>query len=198
MVKDAPDGVEEFAHDGDDGLFGFLAASQESLIAGIDLRAVTDGHQCRQKERGTQMGVARLAQAAGFMDRSARFKGPGIQPGMSDPLRGLEALGQHEQFAQDAQPGFVGDAGHRGQQRQGFGQKHTGLSHCQRLLFQREDAALQVRDVQAQVAGDDFCRRRDLFDGGSRGGGAIDPISGAIVVGLGALAMAAQRRRRAA
>jgi Ca-activated chloride channel family protein len=40
---------------------------------------------------------------------------------------------------------------------------------------------------------------RDLFDGGgSRGGGAIDPISGAIVIGLGALAVAARRRRLAA
>src|SRR5258706_6484825 len=39
---------------------------------------------------------------------------------------------------------------------------------------------------------------RDLFGGGSRGGGAIDLISGAIVLGLGALAVAARRRRRAA
>ena len=37
MVKDAPDGVEEFAHDGDDRLLGLLAALEKSLIAGVDL-----------------------------------------------------------------------------------------------------------------------------------------------------------------
>ena len=61
MVKDAPDGVEEFAHDGDDRLLGFLAALEESLIAGVDLLVVADRDHGREIERGAQMRIPSLA-----------------------------------------------------------------------------------------------------------------------------------------
>ena len=53
MVKDAPDGVEEFAHDRDDGLLGFLAPLEESLIAGFNVFVALDGNQGRHEEGGT-------------------------------------------------------------------------------------------------------------------------------------------------
>ena len=47
MVEDAPDGVKQFAHDGDDGHLRLLGAGEKVLVAGFDLRTVLDGNERR-------------------------------------------------------------------------------------------------------------------------------------------------------
>ena len=56
MMEDAPDGMKEFAHNGDDGLLGFLAAGKEGLVAGGDLRVVADGVATRLLRSEPQNG----------------------------------------------------------------------------------------------------------------------------------------------
>ena len=101
MMKDAPDGVEEFAHDGDDGLLGFLAAREQCFVAGLDLCVAADGDQGWQKESRAQVDIAGFAQAPGLVHRGAGLERSRIQAGVRHPLRGFESFGQHEQFAQD-------------------------------------------------------------------------------------------------
>ena len=123
MVKDAPDGVEEFAHDGNDRLFGFLAPLEESLITGFNLFVAADGDQGRHEEGGAQMHVTSLTDPARLMDRGATIKRSRIESGVGDPLRSFESFGQDEQFSQDAQATLMSDAGTGGQQFQRLGDK---------------------------------------------------------------------------
>ena len=54
MFEDAEDGVEEFAHEGDEGLqFGFTAG-QEALIKGGGVRVVLRSDQGGHVEGATQ------------------------------------------------------------------------------------------------------------------------------------------------
>ena len=110
MVKDAPDGVEEFAHDGDDRLLGLLTPLEESLIAGFDVFVALDRDQGRHEEGGPQVHVASLTDTTRLMYRAAAIKGPRIESGVSDPLRSFESFGQDEQFPQDTQATLIGDS----------------------------------------------------------------------------------------
>ena len=96
MVKDTPDGVEKFAHDGDDRLLGFLATVEESLVTGFNVFVALDRDQGRHEEGGTQMHVTSLTDAARLMHRGATIKGTWIKTGVGDPLRSFESFGQHE------------------------------------------------------------------------------------------------------
>ena len=165
MVKDAPDGVEEFAHDGDDRLLGFLAPVEESLIAGFNLLVALDRDQGGHEEGGAQMDVASLTDAARLMHGGAAIKRPRIESGVSHPLRSFEPFGQDEQFTEEAQATLIRNAGRGGQHFQRLGEQCTAAGELEGFLFQRDDAALQVRKVEPQIAGNDLACGRELRDG---------------------------------
>ena len=98
MVKDAPDGVEEFAHDGDDRLLGFLATLEKSLITRFNVFIALDRNQGGHKEGGAEMDVTSLTDAAGLVHRGAAIEGSGIESGVGHPLGSFESFGQDEQF----------------------------------------------------------------------------------------------------
>ena len=125
MVNDAPDGVEEFAHDGDDRLLGFLAAPEESLVTGFNLFVALDRNQGGHKERGAEMDVTSLTDPPRLMHGGAAIKRPGIESGVSDPLGSFEPFGQDEQFPQDPQATLIRDSGTGGQQFQGLSEQRT-------------------------------------------------------------------------
>ena len=134
MVKDAPDGVEEFAHDGNDRLLGFLAALEESLITGFNVFVALDRDQGRHEEGGTQMHVAGLTKAARLMHRGAASKGPGIEPAWATHCGALSPLAGR-QFSQDAQATLIRDSGTGSEQLSGWASRHC-CAELQGFLFQ--------------------------------------------------------------
>ena len=110
VVKHAPDRVEEAAHDGDNRDLLFLAAGQQGVIGGFNLRAALDGDQGGHEQRTTQVAVAGATDVARGIGGTALAR-PRIEPGVGDPLLGLQVLGQDEQFTQEAQGADLADAG---------------------------------------------------------------------------------------
>ena len=58
VVEHAPEGVEEPAHDGNDGHLLLFAAGEEGFVAGPDLGAALDGDQGGHEQGTAQMPVA--------------------------------------------------------------------------------------------------------------------------------------------
>jgi hypothetical protein len=88
MAEHSPEAVEQLAHDGDVGDLGFLAASEEGLIAGLDLRTALDGDQGRHEQSQAQMAIAGSANVARNVMLAALAR-PWIESGVSHPLMRL-------------------------------------------------------------------------------------------------------------
>ena len=113
--KHVVDGNEQFSHDGDEGLNGFLASGDQMLSEGSEVWLPAASDQGRHVEGRAQVLVTSLADVAGSFHRSARALMAGIQAGMSDPLAGIEISGEHGDLAQD-QDGAGGGYTGRGDQ----------------------------------------------------------------------------------
>jgi hypothetical protein len=154
VVEHAPDRVEEATHDGDEGDFLFLAAGQERLVGGFDLRAALDGDQGGHEESAAQVAVAGAADVAWGIGGAA-LAGPWVEPGVGDPWLGFQVLGQHEQFAQEAQGADWADARHAAEAFDLGVQVRLARSEFGGGKLQSFDPLLEVAEVHGQVGGDE-------------------------------------------
>ena len=94
------EGVQEFAHDGDQGLHFEFALGQQMLIEGAQVRVVLDGHQSRHEKGMTQMFIAWFANTRLLMYRGSRGVLARIQSGVGHPLAGIEVGRQYAELPQ--------------------------------------------------------------------------------------------------
>ena len=127
------------------------------MVAGFGLRVAANRDQRRPEEGGAQMHVASLTDATRLMHRDAAIEGSGIESGVGHPLGSFESFGQDEQFTEDAQATLMRDSGAGGQQFQRLGEQRTAAGELEGFLFQRDDAALQMGEIEPQIAGDHPC-----------------------------------------
>ena len=86
VFEHAEDGVQEFAHGGDQGLeFGFTAP-QQVVVESAQVGLTTNGHQGGHVEGAAQVSVAGLGDARLLLDRRTRGVLAGIEAGVGDPL----------------------------------------------------------------------------------------------------------------
>ena len=110
MAEEAPEGVEEAAHEGDDGDFLPLAAGEEGFVGGAEVGAALDGDEHGHEEGVAEVAVASAADLARGVGGAALARAR-VEPGVGDPLPGLEVLGQDEEFAEELDGGEFRDAG---------------------------------------------------------------------------------------
>src|SRR4029434_4587561 len=82
VAKHAPEGVEQPAHDGDDGHFLLLAAGEQGLIGGLEAGAALDAAQGGYEERQASVPVAGATDLTRGVGGAALAR-PRIEPGMS-------------------------------------------------------------------------------------------------------------------
>jgi hypothetical protein len=70
--EDAVDLVEEFAHDGDDDLFGFLAVFEEPVGEGFEEGIEDAGGHGGHEEAASEVDGTDLGTKRSFLDRSER------------------------------------------------------------------------------------------------------------------------------
>ena len=164
VMKHAPDCVKQTAHDGNDGHFLLLAAGEQALIGGLDLRAALEGDQGGHKERQAQVPVAGATDVAWSVGGAALAR-PRIEPGMSHPLFGFELRGQHEQFAEQAQGADFADARHAAEPFDLGSELGLASGEFGGGLLQGFDPFLQVANVRAQIRRDESVAIRREGDG---------------------------------
>jgi len=114
--KDAVDGAEQFAGDGDEGLhLGFMARDRIA-IEGLEVGVVLDGDRGWHGEHAAQVSVAGAADPGGLVDGRAGLLAGGIEAAVGHPLARRHLRRQQGQFAQQLQSADLGDAGDAGQQ----------------------------------------------------------------------------------
>ena len=111
MFVESVDGVEEFAHDGGEGLSFSFAAGEEALVEGVEVGIAVGGDEGGHVEGAADMSVADLTDARAFVDRGARGMGAGIEAGMGDPLADGHGGGQRGEFSEEGDGTGGGDAG---------------------------------------------------------------------------------------
>ena len=107
----AEDGVQELAHDGDQGLEFFFAPVEQMVIEGAQMRIVLHGDQGGHIESAAQVAVAGLADARLFVDRAARGVLARIESGGGHPLADIEVGREQGEFGQDGNGTGGADAG---------------------------------------------------------------------------------------
>jgi hypothetical protein len=164
VMEHAPDGVEQAAHDGDEGDLLLFAAGEQGFVGGLDLRAALDGDQGGHEERAAQMPVAGAADVPRGIGGSA-LAGPRIEPGVGDPLFGFQAGGQDQQFAQETQGAESADAGDAAESLDLDGEFGLVGRQFGGRLLQGFEALLEMADVRGQVGGDEAVAIRREGDG---------------------------------
>ena len=100
MLEDAIDGVEELAHDGDQGLEFSFAARQELLVEGGPMRFMLKGEQGGPVEAAAQPGVAELADAGGRVDGSSRSVLARMEARCRHPVADVQVRAEQGEFGQ--------------------------------------------------------------------------------------------------
>ena len=88
------EGVQEFAHDGDQGLHFEFAFGEQVLIEGSQVGIKLHGDQGGHVEAVAQVLIAGLADARLLVHRGSRVKLARIESGGGHPLAGLQVGGQ--------------------------------------------------------------------------------------------------------
>ena len=114
VMEHAPDGVEEAAHDGDDGDLLLFAAGEEGFVGAADLGAALDGDQSGHEQRQPEVAVACAADVARGVGGAALAR-TRVEPGVGDPLFGFQGRGQDEQFPEEFEGAEFADAGNAAQ-----------------------------------------------------------------------------------
>ena len=83
-------GVQEFAHDGDEGLHFEFAFGQQVLIESAQVGVVLDGDESGHKQGVAQVFISGLGDARFFVHRSSRVELAGIESGKGHPLACLQ------------------------------------------------------------------------------------------------------------
>ena len=88
-------GMQEFAHDSDQGLHFMFALGEQVMIEGAQVGLVLDGDQRGHEQGVAQVGIAGLADARPFVHGGSRVVLARIESGISPPLTRRQVGSEH-------------------------------------------------------------------------------------------------------
>jgi hypothetical protein len=103
VLEHAVEGVQQFAHDGDESDHFAFSVVLQVLIEGFEVRVMASRSERRHKECATDMAVTDFTDAHFFVNRGTGLMLSRVQAGVSDPLSYMAVGGRQRQLAQQLQ-----------------------------------------------------------------------------------------------
>jgi len=145
------DGVEQLSHHGNIGLQGLLAAGQEVLVVGSDMRFSSGADHGWEEQSPTQVGVSDAGDACRPGDRRAGLVLTRIESGMGHPLPRGHVLGKGGELGEDVESAGLGDAPDRLKEFEATSEDGVLADQGTGDLLQVSKAAIQLLDVLQDV-----------------------------------------------
>jgi len=154
VLKPGMDGVQEFTHNGTDGLELLEATGLDQVVISPDVRIVACGAESGHIECDPQVAVAGLGPARFFVDARAGLALAWIESGHSNPLFSLHVVGQDQEFTEELDGVGGGDAFNVDQEVEDRVEVLVGGDEVAGLLAQVLDLSLEVGDSRLEIGQD--------------------------------------------